>query len=105
MPERRKKARAIVMDLSRGGMLLKTKAQLHLGNDLVLFFRAKPDMHCEARGRVVRVMNTPLLRGIGIGFDDTNETFDQLLTLLERLQPDLRQRFLKDTIERELTIL
>ena len=50
-------------------------------------------------------MNTPVLIGIGIGFDASNETFDQLLTLLERLQPELRQPFLKDTIERELTIL
>lgn len=105
MRARRKRARAIVMDLSRGGLLLKTKAQLELGGDLVLIFRAKPDMHCEARGRVVRVMDTPVLRGVALGFDDTNETFDQLLTLLEKLPPELRQKFLKDSIERELTIL
>jgi hypothetical protein len=105
MRTRRKKARAIMMDLSRGGMLLKTKGQLELGSELVLIFRAKPDMVCEARGRVVRVMNTPLMRGLGINFDDTNKTFDQLLTLLERLPTELRQKFLKESIERELTIL
>lgn len=103
--QQRKKARAIVMDLSRGGLFIKTKADLPLGSDVVISFRARPEMLCEARGRVVRVLNTQMLRGFGIDFDERNDIFDKLLTLLERLEPELRQRFLKETIERDLTIL
>jgi c-di-GMP-binding flagellar brake protein YcgR len=101
----RKKARAILMDMSRGGMLIKTKGELPLGSVVVISFRARPQMLCEARGRVVRVFNTQMLRGFGIDFDERNEIFDKLLTLLERLEPELRQRFLKETIERDMTIL
>jgi c-di-GMP-binding flagellar brake protein YcgR len=101
----RKKARAILMDLSRGGMLIRTKAELPLGSEVVVSFRARPEMHCEAHGRVVRVLNTKMLQGFGIDFDQRNDIFEKLLTLLARLEPELRQRFLKETIERDLTIL
>lgn len=103
--QRRKKARGIVMDLGRGGIFVKTKAKVELGSELVVCFRARPDMRCEGRGRIARVLNTRMLLGFGIEFEQVNEPFEQLLSILERLDPQLRQQFLKETIERELVIL
>ncbi len=93
------------MDLGRGGIFVKTKAQVELGSELVACFRAKPDFMCEGRGRIARVLNTRMLQGFGIEFEQLNEPLDQLLSIIERLDPQLRQQFLKETIERELVIL
>jgi len=101
----RKKARGMIMDLSRGGMFVQTRQQMRLAQPVDLRFRARPDMECSARGRVVRVFETKMLRGFGISFEQLNETFEKLLVLVERLRPEVRAQFLLEVMERELDIV
>jgi hypothetical protein len=101
----RKRARGMIMDLSRGGMFVQTRNPLRLAQPVEIHFRARPDMDCSATGRVARVFEAKMLRGFGIDFARINETFEKLLVLVERLRPEVRSQFLLEVMEKELEIV
>lgn len=101
---KRKRSKAILMDLSRGGMFLRSKQQVDLGRAVDVSFEARPAYACEAKGRVVRTMNTKMLRGFGVSFEETNDNFERLLEIVERLRPDARGEFLRQVLERVVDI-
>jgi PilZ domain-containing protein len=101
----RKRVRGTIMDLSRGGMFLQTRHPLRLAQPVEVRFRAHPNMECTATGRVARVFEAKMLRGFGVSFDRTNDTFEKLLTLVERLRPEIRAQFLLEVMEKELEII
>jgi hypothetical protein len=101
---KRKRSKAVMMDLSRGGMFLRSRQQVDLGRGVDIKFEARPSYACEAQGRVVRVMNTKMLRGFGVSFDQTNENFERFLEIVERLRPEARAEFLRQVLERVVDI-
>lgn len=104
MGPKRKRSKAVLMDLSRGGMFLRTRQEVGLAQPVAVKFEARPAYECQAKGRVVRVMNTKMLRGFGVSFDETNENFERFLEIVERLRPDARSEFLKQVLERVVEI-
>ena len=99
------RSRGMIMDLSRGGMFVQTRTPLRLAQPVDIRFHARPDMECTASGRVARVFETKMMRGFGVSFERTNDTFDKLLGLVERLRPEVRSQFLLEVIEKELEIV
>ncbi len=99
-----KRSRATLMDLSRGGLFLKSSMSVELGHAVEVHFRARPSYACHAVGRVVRIMNTRMLTGFGISFEQTNENFEKFLTILDKLKPELRTQFLRQVLEKSVDI-
>ncbi len=99
-----RRTRATLMDLSRGGIFLKSPTNVQLGHLVEVHFRARPDYACHATGRVVRIMDTRMLQGFGIGFDRTNENFEKFLSILNKLKPELRTQFLREALEKTVDI-
>ena len=102
--DQRRRSKAVLMDLSRGGMFLRTREPVDLARPVEVSFEARPSYACRATGRVVRVMNTKMLHGFGVSFDETNDNFERFLAILERLRPDARAEFLKQVLERVVDI-
>lgn len=98
------RTRGMIMDMSRGGMFVQTRTPLRLAQPVRISFRARPDMQCTAYGRVARVFEAKMMRGFGVSFERTDDTFDKLLGLVERLRPEVRSQFLLEVIEKELEI-
>jgi len=99
-----KRSKAVLMDLSRGGMFLRSRQKVDLARPVEVKFEARPSYACHATGRVVRVMDTKMLRGFGVGFEQTNENFERFLEIVERLRPDARVEFLRQVLERVVDI-
>jgi hypothetical protein len=98
------RSRATLMDLSRGGLFLKSPLAIELGHAVEVHFRARPAYACHAFGRVVRIMTTRMLTGFGVTFDRINDNFDKFLVILDRLKPELRSQFLRQVLDKSVDI-
>jgi hypothetical protein len=63
---------AFIHDISKGGCLLDTEAEVQVGTRLSLAFLTKAGAHCHAVGRVVRVAEN---RCFGVQFSQVNMAF------------------------------
>ena len=100
----KRRTRATLMDLSRGGLFLKSPTKVQLGHLVEVHFRARPAYACHAAGRVVRIMDTRMLQGFGISFERTNANFEKFLEILDKLKPELRTQFLRQVLEKTVDI-
>jgi len=64
--------RAFIRDISKGGCLLDTEANVQVGTRLSLAFLSKPCGHCHAVGCVVRIDGD---RRFGVQFSQVNMAF------------------------------
>jgi hypothetical protein len=76
--------RAFIRDISKGGCLLDTDAEVELGALISLAFLSRPRGHCKAEGRVVRKAVTG---GFGVEFNRVNMAF---LGFVSAATPDKR---------------
>jgi hypothetical protein len=72
LPGEQSGVRAFIHDISKGGCLLDTDAQVHVGTRLSLAFLSKLCGHCHAVGSVVRVADK---RRFGVQFSQVNMAF------------------------------
>jgi hypothetical protein len=72
LPGEQSGVRAFIRDISKGGCLLDTEAQVQVGATLSLAFLSKSGGHCHAVGCVVRVAEN---RHFGVQFARVNMAF------------------------------
>jgi hypothetical protein len=79
--------RAFIRDISKGGCLLHTKAQVQVGAVVSLAFLGRPRSHCRAVGRVVRRADAD---GFGVEFSQANMAFLGFVGVLGTAPPESR---------------
>lgn len=89
-------SRAILVDLSRGGMWLRANPAETVGQRVQVKMRRYAVNHevCTAEGRVVRVSSMPRVGGFAVEFDHNDTNLGRLLDAAERLPPRDRNAFL-----------
>lgn len=100
-------SRALLVDLSRGGMWLRANASEPVGQRLAITMRrygADEDAVCTAHGRVVRVSSTPRASGYAVEFDRNDPNLDALLDAAEALPPRDRSVYLSTELRPTLEI-
>jgi len=78
---------AILIDLSRGGLWLRTRARSPLGNSVRVSLECHAGLSCAHDGRVVRALMMPQIGGFAVRFatdDAMHELFDAVETLPQR---------------------
>jgi hypothetical protein len=80
--------RAFIRDISKGGCLLDTDAEVELGAIISLAFLSRPRGHCRAEGRVVRKAEQG---GFGVEFNRVNMAF---LGFVSAASPDRRDELI-----------
>jgi hypothetical protein len=84
LPGTTAEVRAFIRDISKGGCLLDTEAEVELGAIISLAFLSRPRGHCKAEGRVVRKAQSG---GFGVEFNRVNMAF---LGFVSAATPDKR---------------
>jgi hypothetical protein len=79
--------RAFIRDISKGGCLLDTKAEVQVGAVVSLAFLGRPKSHCRAVGRVVRRAGST---GFGVEFSQANMAFLGFVGFLSTAPPESR---------------
>jgi hypothetical protein len=79
--------RALIRDISKGGCLLDTTADVKVGALVSLAFLGRPKSHCRATGRVVRKAGTS---GFGVEFSQANLAFVGFVGFLAAAAPESR---------------
>jgi hypothetical protein len=96
--------RAVLRNLSRGGLFLETKLEVAERAPVFVRFRVRPDRVCEALGRVVHVSRTRALRGFGVEFQQRNDAFEDFLVILEHLQPQAHTQLLAKVLNPQIEL-
>ena len=79
--------RGFIRDISKGGCLLDTEANVQVGARLSLAFLTRPGGHCHAVGCVVRVAEN---RHFGVQFSKVNMAFLGFVGSVSSASPEER---------------
>jgi hypothetical protein len=80
--------RSFIRDISKGGCLLDTDAEVPVGATISLAFLGKPRSHCRAVGRVVRKGAGG--SSLGVQFSQANMAFLAFVGFLGETAPESR---------------
>lgn len=87
---------ARLCDLSAGGGLVVCRLAATFGTEIRIRFILAPDVLCEARGRVLRMVKVEEQNGIAFEFAKMNAAFEHFLQNLDSSSAEERDRFLAD---------
>jgi len=88
LPGEQAGVRAFIRDISKGGCLLDTEANVQVGARLSLAFLSKPCGHCHAVGCVVRIEGN---RRFGVQFSKVNMAFLGFVGSVSSASPEARE--------------
>ncbi len=96
---------ARLCDLSSGGALIVSPLRADFGTEIRVRFILAPDVICEARGRVLRMINVEGQHGLAFEFSNKNAAFNHFLQNLDSSSAEQRERFLQDVGSLSLEIV
>ena len=101
---KRRWSSAILIDLSSGGIQLRTRARLTVGSNVTLRLRSYDGEDFEVKGQVLRAPCIPLPGGFVIRFDAHNRELEPLFSEALKLPENDRAPFLASEIRPHIEV-